>query len=314
MRGDRIFGVALGVGAIAGATAVLVHLLRRPTSIPPGSPRERPPSPSPSASAWESWGASAAAAAATAAAPPSLLPGAFPGSLYGAGGSSDPDYPLAIWLPIVSSLISTDYKRVDPRIAMKWMAMESDGAPCAFGRKSQLGPDGQPREIGLGQIYNPDDFKTLGLTALGITPAMFRAYCAPNSQRRTRTLSAKEMEDLVRYTLLAKIDQSMGVADRAVATYGLAWATADYWALVKSTHGWPQILSKGLPGVVKKLGRAPTSWAEFRQELGMDALVKDGDSRSKTYGQMVPKFPLWRRSLDNAEKLARAVADAAGIA
>src|ERR1700741_1478013 len=108
---------------------------------------------------------------------------------------------------------------------MKWLAMESDGAPCAFGKPGAKGPDGQPLEIGLGQIYNPDDFKLLGLTARGITPATFRAYCAPNSQQRTRKLTGKEMEDQVRYTLLAKIDQSMGVADGAVAKHGLAWPT-----------------------------------------------------------------------------------------
>jgi hypothetical protein len=192
---------------------------------------------------------------------------------------------------------------------MKWFMMESDGAPCAFGTPGAKGPDGQPLEIGLGQIYNPDDFKLLGLTARGVAPAAFRAYCAPGSQHRTRLLTAKEMEDQVRYTVLAKIDYSMGVADHQIAKYDLRWPIADYWALVKAVHGWPPILNTGLPGVVKKLGRPPKSWSEFRQALGMDVMVKDENVGSKTYGQMIPKYPQWHRGLNNAEKLASAVAD-----
>jgi hypothetical protein len=200
-----------------------------------------------------------------------------------------------------------DFGRIPLAVAMQWLSMESDGAPCAFGKAGKVGPDGQPLEIGLGQIYNPDDFQHLGLTARGITPATFRAYCAPGSQRRTRRLTPREMEDQVRHTLLAKIEDSRGIADRAIEQHHLHWRQADYWKLVKSVHAWPPIINKGLPSVVKKLGRAPASWAEFRQELGMDEMVRDEDRRSKTYGQLIPKFPAWHHSLNNAEKLASVV-------
>ena len=291
----RALGIVVGVGAAAGAVVLLVRV-KKTAGV--GSPREaptiRPPLPVPPP------------------APPVVRPAPPPepgGSLYGAGGSIDPDHPPISWLALVTALILKEYPRIDPRIAMKWLAMESDGAPCAYGKPGDIF-DGQPREIGLGQIYNPDDFKSLGLTARGITPSTFRAYCAPNTQHRTRALTSQEMEDLVRYTLLALIDHSMDVADRAVVKHGLShWSRADYWKLVKASHAWPPILNTGLPTVVKKLGRAPRDWAEFRQILGMDEMVKDESPRSKTYGQMIPKHPTWHQGLNNAEKLASAVAD-----
>jgi hypothetical protein len=312
MRGSgRIVGVVLGAGAIAGAAAVFMHLRSRPASAatPSGSPRERSPSPAP---VWQPPAAPVSPISPVSPVAPPALPG---GSLYGHGGSYDPGYPPAIWYPIVDALIRTEYKRIDPRIAMKWLGMESDGAPCAFGEPGVTAPEnGQPREIGLGQIYNPDDFKLLGLTARGITPSMFRAYCAPGSMRRTRALTPKEMEELVRSTLLAKIDHCMGIADHATFAHGLKWPVVDYWKLVKASHAWPPILNTGLPNVVKKLGRAPTSWSEFRQALGMD----DERVRQKALAkqQLTDHEKLiwtWMRSLDNSEKLASVVADAGAV-
>lgn len=266
----------LGIGVIAGAAL----LFARWHSKGEGSPRE-------------------------AATIPPWVPPSAPAPSYG-GSSIDPRYPQSIWLPLIQALIVRDFPRQDARVAMKWMGMESDGAPCAYGLPDQKGPDGNPREIGLGQLFNADDFKIPSLVARGITPASQRAYCAPNSQLTARPLSSKEMEDQV-YALLAKIDQSMHVADGAVAKYGLHWPHADYWKLVKSVHAWPPILNQGLPNVVKKLSRPPVSWAEFRQALGMDVRIKDDSPRSKTYGQMIPKYPPWVTGLNNSEKLASVV-------
>lgn len=276
----------LGVGAIGAAVVFSLRGKARAS----GSPRERPVVPPryvPPRSEPQQ-----------ASSPPSAVP--MPvvtprGSIYGSGGSIDPEYPPEVWIPVVNALVATEYPRIDPRIAMQWLVMESDGAPCAFGVRTQLGPDGQPRELGLGQIFNPDDFKTLGLAARGITPSSFRAYCAPNTQHRTRALTAQEMDDQVRYTLLALIDRCMQTADRTIAKHDLKWSGVDYWKIVKAQHALPVILSQGLPAVVKKLGRAPASWAEFRQALGMENNAR------------------WRKSLDNAEKLASASAPAGSV-
>lgn len=212
---------------------------------------------------------------------------------------ADPGYTAQTFRPIVHRMIAGDpasgiaplYPRVNEAFAMKWGDMESGWNPCSVGNPGQLGPDGQPAEIGLGQLYNPDDFR-----AFGQTPSKFRAYApaagplaaqynaaktahdtagmnaaARAMQSRTRALSDMEMADQVRWTLLAKIDQGVKNADRVVATYSLShWSVPDYWKLVKAPHALPAILGNGMPAVVKKLGRAPSSWAEFRRVLGME--------------------------------------------
>ena len=222
-------------------------------------------------------------------------------------------YTYANFQPILHRMIAGDlaagiaplYPRVREDFAKAWGDMESGWNPCSVGNPGQLGPDGQPAEIGLGQLYNPDDFR-----AFGQTPANYRAYApaaaplaaqynqakadrdaakargdaagqadgqarmnaaARAMQTPTRALSDAEMAAQVRWTLLAKIDQGVKNADRVVATYSLAhWSVPDYWKLVKAPHALPAILGNGMPAVVKKLGRAPASWAEFRQVLGMD--------------------------------------------
>ena len=71
-------------------------------------------------------------------------------------------YSPASWSPLVTSLVAGG--PIDPRFAMAWLTMESGGNPAAIGSPAQLGPDGFPREVGLGQLYNPDDFARQGLT------------------------------------------------------------------------------------------------------------------------------------------------------
>lgn len=240
---------------------------------------------------------------------------------------ADVQYDAATFGPIVRRLIATEYPRVNEAFAMKWGAIESDWNPCAVGNPGQIeSGSGQPAEIGLGQLYNPDDFH-----AFHQDPAAFRAYApaaapiaaayrqaksdlaaaqaahdqvaignakarmnaaARQIQSRTRPLTAQEMDDQVRWTLLAKIQQGILNADRIVATYALGWSVPDYWKLVKAPHALPAILGNGMPAVVKKLGRAPASWHEFRVTLGME-----GNDQ-------------WVRALDACEACGDAVAPA----
>src|SRR5262245_23473418 len=58
--------------------------------------------------------------------------------------------------------------------ALNWISMESGGNPCEIGYPPAKGPDGMPREMGIGQFYNPDDLRRLGLTS-----TQLRAYCVP---------------------------------------------------------------------------------------------------------------------------------------
>lgn len=228
----------------------------------------------------------------------------------------------AAWQPIVNRLIKTEFRRVDGPFSMAWMQMESDGNECAVGDPASIAPDGNPREIGLGQLYNPDDFH-----AFGVTADRFRAYApaaaplagrylaakaindtatmkavAREMQTRTRPLTDSEKDDQVRYTLLKKIDQCIDKVNALVAKDGIHWSPPDYWKLVKAPHALPGILNTGMPAVVAKLGRAPVDWSEFRQALGMDGMVKDPAT-----GKDIPKYPQWVRALNACEKCGNAV-------
>lgn len=230
----------------------------------------------------------------------------------------------AAWHPTVASLIRSTYPRVNDPFSMAWMQMESDGNPGAVGDPGSIAADGNPREIGLGQLYNPDDFK-----AFGVTAAPFRAYLpdaaplagqylaakaindkvkmnqiARTMQTPTRPLTDAEKVAQVQYTLLAKIDQCISKVNDVEKKYAITWSTSspDYWKLVKAPHALPGILNQGMPAVVQKLGRAPSSWKEFRTALGMDVYVKNDA------GQDVPKFSQWVRALNACEKCGDAVA------
>lgn len=227
------------------------------------------------------------------------------------------------WQGIIEHLIATEFPRVSEPFAMMWGQIESGGNAAAVGDPGQLGQGSQqPAEIGLGQLYNPDDFKRYG-----VDPAAFRAYCPPAAplaaqynaakaakdtsamnaaaramQSLTRPLTAAEKDDQVRYTLLHKIDDGITIANNVVHADGLKWTEPDFWKLVKAPHAYPPLLNQGMPAVVKKLGRAPSSWAEFRQALGMDETVPGPD------GKPVPKYSAWVRALNACETCGNAVA------
>lgn len=226
--------------------------------------------------------------------------------------STDPS--VSAWRPIIHRLIASEFPRTSEPFAMKWLELESDGNPGAVGDPGAVAQDGNPVEIGIGQLYNPDDF-----ARYGVNPSAFRAYLpyarplaaqyrdaekagdhatmaklSRQLQTPTRALTPDEIDDQARYTLLKKIGDGISNADSVVTTYGLRWSMPDYWKLVKAPHAYPPIL-KAMPDVVKKLGRAPSSWAEFRMALGMDAMTTDAN------GKPVPKWPLWVRGLNICE-------------
>jgi hypothetical protein len=261
------------------------------------------------------------------------LPPVAPSSYPSGVPVSDPLYSMSWWQPTIYRLIAAEFPRLDNpagrAFAMKWGEIESGGNPCAVGNPGQIEPsNGQPAEIGLGQLYNPDNFRTLHRD-----PAAFRAYApeaapiaasyrqakadldtarkagagnddprvvdakhrmavaATQIQSRTRDLTPAELDDNARWTLLAEIYLCIATADHAVATYSLShWSVPDYYKLVKAPHALPAILNNGMPAVVKKLGRSPSSWAEFRQVLGMD------------------QNDQWKRALDACETCGNATA------
>lgn len=205
------------------------------------------------------------------------------------------------WEPAVQAIASL--AGVPWRFAMEWLRAESGGNPCAFGLATQFGPDGKlPREIGLFQLYNPNDFQKLG-----VDPAAMRAYCVPGTQRLSRKLTPEEVQYQIEAGIgLIKLCQAE--ADKTMAAVGVDWHHgADYWAMVKLYHALPVILRPGLANVAKRLGRPPINWMEFR----------------KTYEDIVPAAKFnpklkkqnreWR-ALNNAQETGAYGDDGGGIA
>lgn len=162
---------------------------------------------------------------------------------------------------------------------------ESGGNPCAIGRPDQYGPDGQPREVGIWQFYNPDD-----LNYLKVSGASLRAYCNPKkvkytlhdangkpysvdgpSQEVARGLTSEEIIQQADMTI-AKVSRDRQYAQIALANAGATWPQTgehaiDFWRAVKLVHGLPGILTSGMPAFKAKTGHAPASWREWRHAI-----------------------------------------------
>ncbi len=150
---------------------------------------------------------------------------------------------------------------------LAWMGIESGGNPCAVGnRKLTVPPGGAPQEIGLFQIYNPDDFKELGVDPLELV-----AYCVRpvpglnNPQKLAQPMTPEQIGKHI-VTGMQMIGKKHAYAGRYLAAAGAQWPThsQDYWRMVKAVHALPVLVNTGLGQVAKKLGRAPLSWAEYR--------------------------------------------------
>lgn len=208
-------------------------------------------------------------------------------------------YPLSNWRPVVDAVAIPEAVKLglDPlqfaRFAMEWIKVESGGKPCAVGKLTSHGPDGEPRELGLFQIYNPDD-----LVRLKISSKALRAYCVPGSQECSRPLTADEM----RYQVdsgIKLISWCVRSARNTLAANGASWGEKDMYRACKLVHGLPGILKSGIPATKKKLGHAPHSWSEFRATLANVVL----DAGTEKYRSS------FDRILDNAEKTTEPLVD-----
>ena len=203
----------------------------------------------------------------------------------GAGGSAATrPYSVASWLALVTALAGD----IPVAFAQKWNAMESGGNPCATGAPGAMGPDGNPREMGIGQLYNPDNFQ-----ALGIDGGSWRAYCEGDTQTVTRDLTMEESK--------SQVNGMLGLIRRcrtAARAHNPGWSesSADFWSLVKLQHALPGLLV-GMTAVTASLGRAPANWAEFRATVVSVTL----DAKTMTYASE------FARALDNAQAAGAAV-------
>ncbi len=202
-------------------------------------------------------------------------------------------YTPEVWAALL--LAYAPLQNIPLPFAVEWLREESGGNPCDIGNPEQYGPDGAPREMGIAQFYNPDD-----LQFLKITSTQLRAYCSPEkvpyrvkrkdgtivtvmgpSKEVIRPLTSDEMQVQAKATC-DKIAQSRSYAAHYAALAGVKWPSGgvDFWRLVKLVHGLPGLVSSGLAHVATYLGRAPSSWAEFRHAIESGAVHCDANTEA----------------------------------
>ena len=210
------------------------------------------------------------------------------------------------WEPFVqiAAVAASLAMRVDTglliRFAMAWLGVESSGNVCAVGELAATAPNGYPREIGLFQIYNPDDF-----AELGVDPSELVSYCVRptpggnNPQKLAHQMTAGQIARHINVGL-EFIKRKRAYADHYLSLHGVPWSTTgrDYWRAVKLAHALPVIVNTGLGQVASKLGRAPLSWQEFRSTYEtIQPRAKYRPDLAKAGKQQDGYF----RALDNAE-------------
>lgn len=209
---------------------------------------------------------------------------------------------LASWEPVIK--VITAEEKIPWQFAMAWIAVESSGNACAIGNKDAKGPDGNPREMGIAQLYNPDDLKRFGVTGKEL-----RAYCVPGTQKLSRPLTPEEIGRQVRLAI-----ELMKHSARQSAHYltdaGIHWSTTgkDYWRAVKLWHALPVIPKYGFVSVSRKLGHPPATWTEFRR--GYEAV--NPRARYNPLKDRRNQDGYWR-ALQNAEETGAFVPDLVNV-
>lgn len=173
------------------------------------------------------------------------------------------DNSISRWEPFVK--VASAMAGIPAEFVMAYIGVESGGNPCAIGVPGAKGPDGMPQELGLFQLYNPDDLKVIKATGKEL-----RAYCASDgSSKQIRQLTSKEIGRHVGLGI-ANIQRHKARADAALKKYGYNWDehSKDYWRMVKLVHALPVLVdlgnTPGLKVVADKLGYAPSTWKQYR--------------------------------------------------
>lgn len=184
-----------------------------------------------------------------------------------------------------------------PEFHMAWIARESGGNPAAVGSIHATAPEnGYAREIGLYQLYNPDEVK---LTS--ITPAQLRAGAAAPTGTQSLVRALTDEEE--RWQVQAGVDyiaKRKAAVDALLARYSADWNATDTWRLVKLYHA-----VSGLPPAVfaagfQTYGRALADWAELVSVAQSTDLTPWGGKNLAAYAPY-GNYAAKRGPLPNAE-------------
>lgn len=225
-----------------------------------------------------------------------------------------PDIPVGMWVRQWQPLV-TQFAQplgIPTEVALMWIQLESGGNPCSIGETKN-----PPQEYGLAQLNYPYDEK------YG-TRAKLRAYCNNTAQppgipantaagriawaifrkaleSQTRPLTQAEREEQVRSGILL-IQHCREFAQGYAAKAGVNWNAPDRWKLVKLVHGLPTLVAL-LPVATRKLGRAPKSFAEFRNTV--ESMT---DAELNTNGNISGRRARFGRTFDISEQVGRKAA------
>lgn len=235
--------------------------------------------------------------------------GALESQEFGSSPAAPPS--MLAWSRVLAPMC-TDAPALPLPYVLRWIAQESGGNPCEVGYPPAHGPDGAPLELGIAQLYNPDD---LGLLDPRLTGAELRACCVPGSQHEilwkgkivrgfskqmARPITPEEMDRQAQAAVqLVRRCVARATRDLASIDAGPRWSPdgPGFWAVVKLQHGLPELAHQGLAAVTRKLGRPPASWSEFRANLSDVRLGPNVERYREDFA----------RILNNAEACASAI-------
>lgn len=126
---------------------------------------------------------------------------------------------------------------------------ESGGNPCSLGIPGV--------EAGIMQTYHPSDDR------FGATFSQLREMCSGSTQIRPMTPAEAELQVRVATNAIRAFRDA---ARSRLAAVGANWpeSSTDFWNFVKLTHGLPAMQTDLLRQIASSLGRAPSSWNEYK--------------------------------------------------